>query len=125
MNVRNLLRVTALLEGILALALLLVPGAPCVLLFGEAPSAALTFILARLGGAILLSLSLACWVASGDPGSRITTGVVKAMLLYNMIATVILLYARFGLEAYGVLLWVGVAVHIVLGAWCVVVLRSN
>lgn len=125
MNVKNLLRVTALAEGSMALAFLLLPSMPSQLLFGQTATTALAAILGHFVGAVLISLSLACWWAAGDASSKAASGVIKAVLFYDVVATVILVYAWFGLGAAGILLWVGVAVHVVLGLWCVIAIREK
>ena len=124
MNTKNLLLLTALAEGGMALAFLLLPSLPSELLFGQTPQTALTVILGRYVGAVLLSLSAVCWFAGNDARTPIARSVVKAMLFYDVVAGVLLLYARFALGLGGVLLWVGVTVHVALGFWCVVMLRT-
>jgi len=125
MTVKSLLRVRAVLEGGTALAFLLLPGLPSLLLFGQAPNTALGVVLGRFFGAVLLSLSLACWWAANDSGSRAATGVIKTMLLYDVVAIVLLVYARVDLRLSGIALWPGIIVHVLLGAWCAAILQAR
>jgi len=119
------LRVTAVLERALAFALLLRPSWPSELLFGQTPQMALTAILGRFFGGALLSLAIACWWAGNEPGSPTTRDVVKTMLFYSGVAAALLVYARMGLALAGMLLWPGVVVHGILGAWCAASLQGK
>jgi hypothetical protein len=76
---------------------------------------------ARVGGAGLLALGVACWLARGDTASPAARGLVAAMLLYNVGATVVLAYAGLGSGLYGVALWPAVVFHAVMAVWCFVV----
>ena len=125
MTVKNLLRVTAVLEGGMALAFLLLPVLSSMLLFGQTPNTSLALILGRFVGAVLLSLSLACWWAANDAGSPAASGVVKTMLFYDVIAIVLLVHARVNLGLSGIVLWPGVIVHVALAAWCVAGLQGG
>jgi len=69
------------------LALLGWPSATVALLVGAPLEAPAALTVARVGGAGLLALGVACWFARGDTQSRAASGLVAAMLLYN-IATV-------------------------------------
>lgn len=92
---------SALLEIITGLGLLLDPGLVLMLLLGE-PGAGLALVLARLAGIALLSLGLACW-----PGAPSLRGI----LVYNVLATLFLAYLGFGLHLGGKFLWPAVALH--------------
>lgn len=117
MALKTLLRVTALAEGGMALACLVVPHLPVDLLFGQPPATPLALVLARFVGAVLLSLSLASWLVAKEPGAA-ALGVVKALLFYDVMAIVVFLYSRLALGLAGILLWPAVVVHVILGAWC-------
>ena len=122
MTARNLLRVTALLEGGMASAFLFVPSLPSELLFGQKPQTSLALILGHFVGAVLLSLSVVCWLAGNAPESSLAYGVVKTMLFYDAVAALILLSVRMSLGLSAILLWPAVVIHLALGAWCIVVL---
>ena len=96
-----------------------------MLLFGQTPNTALGVVLGRFVGVVLLSLSLACWWAANDPGGPAASGVVKTMLLYDVVAIVLLAYARVALGLSGIALWPGIIVHILLGAWCAARLQAK
>jgi hypothetical protein len=119
------LRATALLEGGMALAFLLVPSLPSELLFGQAPQTPVGQILGRFVGALMLSLAIVCWPAGNDARSPIAYSVVKAMLFYDTVVTALLVYARVNLGLSANLLWLGVIVHVILGAWCIEKLQAR
>ena len=112
----NLLRVTAVLEGGTALALLLLPSLPSELLLGQTPGTPLGVTLARFAGVALLSLSTACWWAASDAKISAASGILRSLLLYDALAAALLVYARLGLGLGGIALWPAVVAHVVL-AW--------
>lgn len=117
MSVRSLLRVSAAIEAGAGVAALLVPRLLVELLFGPASATPLELVLARFVGIALLSLGMACWWAAHDPESRAAEGVVKAMLLYDVAAAVLLIYAgRSGLT--GIALWPAIILHSAMAVWC-------
>ena len=81
--------------------------------------------MARVAGAALLSLGLACWLARDDGRSPAGRGIVAAVLLYNVAVIAVFGYTNLGLGIAGVGLWPAVGVHTVLGVWCVACLRSD
>jgi len=88
-------------------------------LFGPPSATPLGLVLARFIGAALLSLGMACWWAANDPDSRAAEGVVKAMLLYDVAAAVLLAHA--GTSGFtGIVLWPAIAVHAAMAVWCFV-----
>src|SRR5215510_6515204 len=111
------LLVTAVLETGTAIVSLLAPRLLVGLLFGQTPDTLLMMVLARFIGAALLSLGLACWWAAKDAESRAAGGVVRAMLLYDVAAAVLLAYAGVSGLA-GILLWPAVVLHSAMAIWC-------
>ena len=121
---KTLQTVTAVIELGAGLALLCFPSATVALLVGGSPleaPAALT--VARVGGAGLLALGVACWLARGDSQSPAARGLVAAMLLYDVAAVAVLAFAGIGFELQGVALWPAVVLHAVMTVWCVACLR--
>ena len=113
-----LLIVTAVIEAATGLALVLSPSMPASLLLGaslDTPG----LVVARVAGAALLALATACWLARNDPQSRAATGLIAAILLYNLAAVAVLVHAGLGLGLSGIGLWPAVVLHAVLGVWCV------
>lgn len=111
---------TAAIELGAGLALLCGPSRAAAPL--ETP-AALT--VARVGGAGLFALGLACWLARDDAQSRAARGLVAAMLLYNVAAVAVLAFAGIGLRWHVVALWSAVVLHIGMAVWCIACLRRS
>lgn len=122
---KNLYIVTALIELGAGLALLCCPSATVTLLVGVALEGSAAVTVVRVGGAGLLSLGVACWLAREDTHSRAGRGLIAAMLLYNVAAVALLAYAGIADELYGVALWPGVGLHSVMTVWCVACLRRS
>ena len=120
---RHLLVVTALVETGTGLALLWSPPLVAGLLLGVSLDAAAALIVARIAGAALLSLGIACWLGRDDGPGRGFRGLVAAMLLYNCAAGAVLANAATGVRLVGVLMWPAVALHAVLAVWCIACLR--
>ena len=116
---KSLLIVTAALETAIGLALLGVPSLVISLLLGGSLDAPAALVVARVTGAALLSLGVACWLARSDEKSRAAAGLVAAMLLYNVAAVSVLLYASIGLALSGIGLWPAVLLHAALAVWCI------
>jgi hypothetical protein len=122
---KNLLILTAVIEAGFGLVLLVLPSAASKLLFGSSLDAPAALMVGRLTGAALITLGVACWLAHLDVESRAATGLVAAILLYNLAALAILASAGVGLGLVGVLLWLGVVFHSAMAIWCLACLRTR
>jgi hypothetical protein len=114
---------TALIELGAGLAILSFPSAAVALLLGaplETPGA---LTVARVAGAALLTLGAAFWLARGDTQSRAARGLVAAMVLYNLGATIILGAAGIRSQRVGIVLWPAVVLHAAMTIWCIMSLR--
>ena len=107
------------------MALLSVPSAAAKLLLGAPLDAADAFTIARLGGAGLLTLGVAFWLARGDSQSRAARGLVAAVVIYNLGAVIILGAAGLRSQSVGIALWPAVVLHAVMTAWCIASLLSG
>jgi len=124
MLMKRLLRLTAIIEAPTGLALMVVPSVVVRLLLGAEISGA-SIPLGRVAGVALLALGVACWLAQHDEQSRAASGLVAAMLLYNVAVAAVLAFAGIGLKLHGVVLWSAVIVHAAMAVWCVACLRRS
>lgn len=118
---KRLLYVSAFMEASAGLALLIAPSRVAQLLLGyDLPAAADP--LARICGVALLSLGLACGAARTDAPGRVASGIVAAMLTYDIVAAAILALAGVKTHPDATMLWPAVGVHSVMGVWCFICL---
>lgn len=119
-NARLLFSVTGVVEAATGLALLIAPALVVQILLGAAPDTPAGATAARVAGAALLSLAVACWLARDELEGKAARGLVTAMLFYNfaVVAILILGWLRHGIA--GIAFWPVVAAHIALGVWCAV-----
>ena len=125
MPMKSLLIVTAVAEAATGLALLGLPSLVVSILLGGSLDAPAALVVARVGGAALLSIGVACWLARNDQQSRAATGLIAALLLYNAAVVAIFIYAGIGLGLFGIGLWPAVVLHGALAVWCVACLRTR
>jgi len=116
---------SAVIELGAGLALLCCPLAAATLLIGAPLEGAAAFTVARVCGAGLLSLGVACWLARGDTQSRAARGLIAAMLIYDVAVAALLAFAALGWGLHGVALWPAVVLHGVMSVWCVACLRRG
>ena len=112
---KALLAVAATFETVTGIALIFAPNIVRLLLGTDISGVVL--VIARMVGVGLLLLGVACW-----PRVEGTIPRLRAMLIYNLLATAYLGYLRFSSQSVGKLLLPALAVHAVLailfvGAW--------
>jgi len=115
---KKLLTATAIIEAGTGIGLLVVPSVVAQVLFGATLDSPAAVTVARVAGAALLALGVACWLAR-DEGRAL----VVAMLFYNVAAVAILAYAAVGIALSGTGLWPAVGLHTALAVWCAAVLK--
>src|SRR5579863_55986 len=116
---KSLHTASALIELGAGLALLSCPSVAVSFLIGTPLEGPAGVTAARVCGAALLTLAVACWLARGDTQSRSANGLVAAMLFYDAAVAAVLAFAALGNGLYGVALWPAVILHAVMGIWCV------
>ena len=114
---------TAVIEAGAGVALLCLPSAAVALLLGAPLETSAGLTVARVGGAALLTLGAALWLARGDTQSRAARGLVAAMVLYNLGAAIILGAAGVRSQPVGIALWPAVVLHAGMTIWCIMSLR--
>jgi hypothetical protein len=95
-----------------------------MLLLGVDQASPETFICARVAGAALLAIGVACWLGRSDKQSSAHLGLLTGVLIYDVAAAVILAYTGLFLRLVGVALWPAVVLHTALAVWCVACLRT-
>jgi hypothetical protein len=120
--IKSLLTLTVVIEMGAGLALLIWPSLTVTFLLGSSLDTAAALTLGRVAGAALLALGVACWLARHDGQSRAATGLIAAILLYNLSAVSILASAGISSGLAGVALWPAVFLHAAMAAWCIVCL---
>jgi hypothetical protein len=113
---KSLLTVTALVEGFTGLALAIVPSLVVSILLGTNLIDSNAFIIARLAGAALITIGIACWLSRNHTQYSI---MVKAMLGYNIFSIVLLLYTALVEKISDPGLWPAIMIHFGLLIWCV------
>jgi hypothetical protein len=125
MSMKTLLVLTAAIEIATGIALLAIPGLLAPTLLGAALDTPAGLAVARLAGAALLSLGIACWFGSRDTQSRAATGIVAAMLVYNLAAVTLLLSLRYYSNMTGTGLLPAAVLHAALAVWCINVINTK
>jgi hypothetical protein len=125
MKAKQLLILSAAFEAAIGLSLAIVPDIPVSILLGSSLNTSAGSLVARVAGAALLSLSVACWLARHDKQSRAANGVICAMLLYNTSAVGLMIYAAIGLKLIGPGLWPTILLHAAMAILCIACLRST
>jgi len=120
---KKLLILTAVLEATAGIGMLTMPAVGMSLLFGTSLDAPGALTVARVTGAAMFSLGAACWLSRDDGQTRPGRGVITAMLVYNIAAAVILVYAGLAMGLHGIGLWPAAGMHAALAVWCVACLH--
>jgi hypothetical protein len=124
MSLRLLLTLSGGLEILAGSAALIIPAPVVSLLLGSSLDP-ISSVLARLFGAGVFALGLACLKARDDVGSPAGLAVSIGITAYNVLAAVILLWTAAGPGLGGLLLWGAGIVHAALGALFVSALAAS
>src|SRR4051812_28416414 len=118
-TMKSLQMVTALVEAGAGLALAGFPSLTAWLLLGTPLESAAALIMARIGGAAILTVAVICWQNAYSLASR---DFIVALLFYNATVATLLSFASVFDELHGILLWPAVTFHLAMGAWCIATL---
>ena len=112
---KSILTITALIEGVTGLALAIMPSLFVTILLGTSLTDVSAILIARLAGAALITMAIACWLSRSNTQSVV---IVKAMLGYNVFSIVLLAYGVLVERICGPGLWPAVLLHFGLLIWC-------
>ena len=112
---KSILTITALIEGVTGLALAIMPSLVVTILLGTSLTDVSGILIARLAGAALITIAIACWLSRSNTQSGV---MVKAMLGYNVFSIVLLIYGPLVERISGPGLWPAVLLHFGLLIWC-------
>lgn len=118
---KSVLTITALIEGATGLALAIMPSFVVSILLGTSLTDISAILMARLAGAALITIAIACWLSRSNTQSAF---IVKALLVYNVFSIVLLVYAVAVEQISGPGLWPAVLLHFGLLVWCLLSLRQ-
>ena len=114
MSLRLLLALAGGLEILAGSAALIIPAPVVSLLFGVSMDPVAS-VLARLFGAGVFALGLACLKARHDVASPAGLAVSLGITAYNVLAAAVLLWTAAGSSLGGLLLWGAGIIHATLG----------
>jgi hypothetical protein len=115
MSLRLLLTLAGALEILAGFTALIIPAPVVSLLLGRSMDP-MSSVLARLFGAGVFGLGLACLKARYDVASPAGLAVSLGITAYNVLAAVVLLWTAAGSGLGGLLLWGAGIAHAALGA---------
>lgn len=122
---KNILTFTSIIESATGLTLLVLPSFLIKILFASTLDTPITVTVARVAGVAILALGIACWFARNEGQNPAARGLVIAMLLYNTVIALVLIYAALGLSLLGLGLWPVVLLHMTMSVWCIINLSKN
>lgn len=119
---RNFFIATAILEVATGLLLAIWPSPVAAILLGASITTGLESAMSCLAGVALLSLGVACFLARNAWQGRAARALAGGLLVYNVGAVLVLLYAALGLGMSGALLWPATLLHGALAVWAAALL---
>ena len=123
-SLRLLLTLSGGIELLTGLLMLISPARAAALLLGEALDSIAT-VLARLFGAGVLAIGVACIKARDDVGSPAGLAVTIGITGYNLLAATVIIWAAAELGLGGLILWAAGIGHVVLGGLFVTALLAR
>jgi hypothetical protein len=121
MHQKYLLIATALAEAGTGLLLLVWPPVLLALLLGVDQASSETITCARVAGAALLAIGVACWIGRSDTHGAAQLGLLIGVFTYDVAAALILACTGLFVNLVGIALWPAVVLHAALATWCFVI----
>lgn len=122
-NTKSLLIVSAVIEMGAGLLFLIAPSPTVKLLLGAGLVSPESMLVAKVGGAALLSFALSCWLERNRDPSASAIGLVAGLFVYNAAVVVLFVYAALVSKMNGIGMWPAVGLHSALLIWCAARLR--
>ena len=120
---KYLLLVTALVEVITGVVLLIAPSLVVELLLGEGLLSQPSIVLGRITGAALVSIGVACLlVRNAELNAR--RGLISSILIYNLAVPALLTYGAIAHGMRGIAIWPTCVLHLILAIWCLRCLQT-
>ena len=123
MRLKTFFAVTAVVEIVTGVGLLVLPAVVVAALLGIHPAATETLLVGRIAGAALLAIGVTCALVRVDAGPT-GRAVLAGVLIYDVLAALLLVYAAISLQMAGPALWPAVVLHTLLAVWGLVYLRQ-
>ena len=124
MKTSQLLIATAVFEFFTGVFFIIFPSKVVSQLLGMTLTDTSGLIVCRISGAALIALSLICWLArsaADEVGSKM---LLKVLLCYNVLVTIILGLQGF-LHSGTLLMWAAVLIHLLLALLCTGALQKK
>jgi hypothetical protein len=115
---KTLLTITAAVEVGAGIAFAVVPSTVASALLGSPLDSPSGVVLGRVLGAALFALGMACWLTRQDARGRAASGLISAMLVYNLAVVALLAHARISLGRFGIGALPAALLHSGMAAWC-------
>jgi hypothetical protein len=120
--IKSLLIITAVFESLTGLALLASPARAGMSLTRAAIDSAAGITIARVAGAAMLAIGVACWLARDHGHTPAGQALISGLLVYNLAAAAVLGFAGIASATNGAAIWPGTAAHVGLAALCIAAL---
>ena len=116
---KNVLAMTAVIEGGAGLLLVALPSLAATLLFGSPLDTPAGLTAGRSAGAALVAIAVTCWLMRNDGQSHAARALVGTLALYNAAILTIFVHAGIGLGVSSYGLWPSALIHAAMAVWCV------
>jgi hypothetical protein len=123
MTSKTLFTVTALIEILTGIGLILAPVLLVRILLGSEISTETEFTICRVGGSAIIALGITCWLARNDDKSGAAKALTFGMLVYNTMVFATLAYSGI-VSKTTMALVAALIVHLILGVACLLSLKS-